>query len=119
LVVFETEHGVAEGAEVGIPFLVCLDSVRLIVDRAIQFHDESALRTKEIHDIVADLVLAPEFQVRQLPIPKQRPHRFLRRRLLFPKFPGLFHQSLKMKPTPPRRALALLAPLSPWERGWG
>ena len=70
LLVFETDNRVTEGTEVGIPFFVCLYPVRLIVDRTIQFHNESAFRTKEIYDVVADLVLTTEFQIRQLPIPK-------------------------------------------------
>ncbi len=73
---------------------------------AVEFYNKSMLGAEEIHDVVPDLVLAAEFQVRELPVSEQFPERIFCRRLLFAQLSRLFDQPLKLEsPSPFGRGL--------------
>jgi hypothetical protein len=83
---------------------------------AIHFHDESVFVTVEVHEPVADLMLAAEFQIGQLAIAEEFPKQILYWRLLLPQFARTLHEAGEIEPAP---IVSSLAPFSSWEKGWG
>ena len=83
---------------------------------AIEFHRQFSLMAVEVENVIANLVLPPELEPHKPAIADQFPEQLFCRGLLHAQLTGTVNQSGKVISAP---IVALFAPLSPWERGWG
>ena len=68
---------------IGVTVLIVVPSFISIVYFSIAFDHQICFTTKEIRDVITDLMLPPEFEAEQLAISKQLPKQVFSRRLLF------------------------------------
>ena len=112
--VLETERGDALGFQVGITPSILLHASSGVVRFAIEFDCELDFVAVEIEEVIAELVLATEFQIAALPVAEQFPQQFLGGRLLLPQLTCPF-----LQPGEVVAAAIVPTPFSLWEKGWG
>ena len=90
--VLKTERGHALGFQVGVALGVLLLAGSGRVRFAVKFYGKLQLMAVEIEDVIAELVLATEFQVAALPVTQQFPEQFFGGSLFLSQFTRPFFQ---------------------------
>ena len=88
----QPQHPEPQARQLRISLAVPLLGFRRIVHLAIDLQHKLLLVAVEVHDVVPDLMLPPELQAQELPIPQQLPHQLLGRRLKASQLPRVFDQ---------------------------